>query len=83
MDLFVLMAQRKERYEGEHGLEALVVMSEADNESNPDYMIDMLNTNRSSGEFAAAAVVRLTVSEAAIRAVLFPESKAIAATVQP
>jgi hypothetical protein len=83
MDLFVLMAQRKERYEGEYGLEALAVMSEADDEGNPDYLRDKLKEHKSGTEFEAVAIIRLTVSEAAIHAVLFPESRAIEATVHP
>lgn len=73
MDLYVLIAQRKERYEGEYGMEALAVMSEADYDENPDYLRDALEQNKASGEFDAIAIITLNISSNAVRAVLYPK----------
>ena len=81
MKLRVLFAQRPEKYEGQYGLEALAVMSEADYEANPDYLHDALKEHAATRHFEALAVVALTVSEASIRAVLKPPTPVITATV--
>ena len=81
MDLYVLMGQRKERYEGEYGMEALAVASEADADGNPEYMSDQLQEHRDSGEFDALAVVTLKVSGEAVRAVLYPNAEPVKAVV--
>lgn len=81
MELLVVMAQRKERYVGEYAPEALAVMTEHDNDDNPDYLRDVLAENRASDEFAAVELVRLRVDDAALNAALFPQRKPIAAAV--
>lgn len=81
MKVHVLFAQRVERYEGEYGLEALAVMSEADQDSNPDYLPGALKSNRDTGEFSALAIVTLEVSREQIRKILFPEAVPVAAKV--
>lgn len=81
MELQVVFAQRKQRYDGEHGLEALAVVTEYDYDQNPEYIRDTLAENEASGEFEAVKIVKLTVPEAAVRAILFPQSKAIQAAV--
>lgn len=81
MDLLVVMGQRLARYEGEYGIEALAVMSEAEQSDNPQYLQDVLNRNKESGEFAAVSVLRLRVPESDVRAALFPEERIIEATV--
>jgi len=83
MKLFVVMAQRKQRYEGEYGLEALAVMSEADQEQNPQYLEDVIEEHRNGGNFEAVSIIRLDVSENAVRAILFPEDKTVPASVLP
>lgn len=81
MDLFVLMAQRKERYEGQYGFEALACMSEAGQEENTEYLQEALAENRATGEFEAIAIVKLEMRGSDIRAALYPANKAIAAKV--
>lgn len=81
MDLYVLMGQRKERYEGEYGMEALAVASEADMDGNPEYMGDQMQEHRDSGEFDALAIVTLKVSGDAVRAALYPNLEPIKAVV--
>lgn len=79
MELYVLIGQRKERYEGEYGLEALAVASYADMDGNPDYMPEQLQEHRDRGEFDALAVITLEVSSDAVREALYPKLKPISA----
>lgn len=81
MDLLVVMAQRKERYPGEYAPEALAVLTEFGNYDNPEYLRDVINENRESGEFVAVELVRLKVDDKALNAVLFPQHQAIPVTV--
>ena len=81
MDLYVLIGQRKERYEGEYGLEALAVATEADRDGNPEYLSDCLQENKSSDEFDALAIVTLKVSGDAVRAILYPNQEPVHAKV--
>lgn len=81
MDLYVLIGQRKERYEGEYGMEALAVASDADVDGNPEYMPDQLQEHRDSDEFDALAIVQLKVSGEAIRAILYPNAEPVKAVV--
>lgn len=83
MKLYVIFAQRKQRYEGEYGLEALTCMSEADNESNPDYLPEELEKHRNSKDFDAVEVVTLDLSEKTVREILFPQHTPIPASVVP
>ena len=77
MDLFVLVGQRKEQYEGQFAPEALAVIDEYGYSDNPDYMRDELQKQTKSGEFSALAVMHLRVSDEAISAALFPAAKVI------
>ena len=81
MELLVVMAQRKERYEGEHAPEALAVITEYGDDDNPEYLQDMLSENRESDEFVAVEIVRLKVDDDALMAALFPNRRAIIAEV--
>ncbi len=81
MDLYVLIGQRKERYEGEYGMEALAVASDADMDGNPEYMPDQLQEHRDSDEFDALAIVQFKVSGEAIRAILYPNAEPVKAVV--
>ena len=81
MDLFVLIGQRKERYEGEYAPEALAVIDEYGDNDNPGYMRDELQKQTKSGDFSALAVLQLRVSDDAINSALFPAAKPIAADV--
>ena len=81
MKVHVLFGQRVQRYEGEYDLEALAVMSQADLDSNPDYLPAELDTHRKAGEFAALAIVTLEVPRQQIREILFPAAAPVAARV--
>ena len=72
MKVHVLFAQRKERYAGEYGLEALAVMTEHDYDGNPDYLGEQFEQHQATKEFTALAIVDLEVDEAAIRKILQP-----------
>ena len=81
MYLYVLIGQRKERYDGEYDLEALASASEADREGNPEYLGDCLQENQASGEFDALAIVTLKMSGDAVRAILYPNTQPVDAEV--
>lgn len=82
MKLYVLFGQRIcPNYPGEYGLEALACASESDMDGNPDYLPEQQAKCEATKEFASLAVITLNVSEAEIRAIMYPEKKAIAAKV--
>ena len=81
MHVHVLFAQRKGRYPGQHGIEALAVMSEADAEENEGYLAEELRKYQQSGDFEGLGIATLEVSEADIRKVIFPQANPIAASV--
>ena len=81
MDLFVLIGQRKERYEGEYTPEALAVIDEYGDSENPDYMRDELHKYTKIGDFSALSILHLSVSDDAINKALFPAAEVIAAEV--
>lgn len=83
MDLFVLIGQRKEKYEGEYSPEALAVIDEHGDSENPDYMRDELRKQTESGDFSALTVLHLSVSSEAINKALFPAAEVIRAEVVP
>lgn len=82
MKLYVLIGQRKQRYEGECGIEALACMSEYDQESNEHYLPEQTAEYEASRDFEALRVVTLEVSEKALRSVLFPENTPIPVVVK-
>lgn len=81
MKLMVLYGQRKCTYPGEYALEALACMDEVGDSDNPDYLIGEHERHQASGEFDRLCIVPLSVSEKEIRAVLYPENRAIEAVV--
>jgi hypothetical protein len=81
MKLYVLMAQRKEHYEGQYGLEALACMTQYDNDANPDYLIDEMKKAKNTAEFDSVDVITLDVDEKSIYNVLFPNTNPIKANV--
>ena len=83
MDLFVLVGQRKQRYEGEYLPEALAVIDDIGDSDNPEYMREQLQKQTESGDFDALTVLRLSVSEKAVKAALYPEPTVLQATVVP
>lgn len=81
MKVYVIFGQRKESYPGQFGLEALVCMSEHENEENSSYLPDTLQEKRDSDEFSSVAIVTLEVNATSIRKILQPELTAISAAV--
>ena len=75
------MAQRKCTYPGEYAPEALDVITEYDDDDNPDFLQDMKAENEASGEFTSVKVVTIDVDDKAINDVLFPSQKPIIGTV--
>lgn len=81
MKLFILIGQRKQRYEGESGLEALACMTQYDQDANSGYLQEQTNKYKVTHEFEALRVVTLDVDECAVRTVLFPANVPIPASV--
>lgn len=81
MYVHVLFGQRKGRYPGQYGIEALAVMSEADAEDNRDYLAKEMHKAEESGDFDGLAIATLEVSGAAVRKLLFPRQEPILAAV--
>lgn len=81
MKLYVLFAQRKQRYNGQYGIETLAITDEYSSEDNPEWIHDTKAENEATGDFESLAVVTLEVSEAEIRKRLRPEDKAVPAKV--
>lgn len=70
MLLYVLMGQRKCRYDGEYAPEALETISEFGHDENPDFLNEKLTEYTNTNEFDAVRVIRLRVSDAALDAAL-------------
>ena len=77
MKLYVLFAQRKEKYEGQYGLEALEVMTEYDVDENPDHLTKKRKINLNINEFDAVEIVTIEVDENSVYEILYPERKEI------
>ena len=67
MFIYVLMGQRKCRYEGP---EALETISEFGHDENPYFLNEKLTEYTNTNEFDAVRVIRLRVSDAALDAAL-------------
>lgn len=74
MKLLVIMAQRKERYQGEYGPEALEVMTEYDNDDNGEYLPVKLEEFKKSNMFENVQLITIEVSENAIMKILRPDA---------
>lgn len=81
MKLYVLYAQRKCRYPGEYGLEALACMSDNELSENPGYLLEQRDINLNSDQFDSVEIVELNVGEADVRGILFPAHKSVEASV--
>ena len=81
MKLYVLFGQRKESYEGEYGLEALECMSEADYESNAEFIEKSFEKQVAGNEFKYLAILTFDVNEGDIRRQLNPTFLPIPAAV--
>lgn len=81
MDICVLMAQRKERYEGEYAPEALACNSGPGHDDHPDYLHEEKARADASGEFESTAIIRFAASSADIMRILRPGQQRVAVTV--
>ncbi len=82
MKLYVLMAQRKERYPGEYAPEALDVIDEWADDDNPDYMARKLEEAKESRVYENVVVVTLKVNGAQIMEMLRPTMPPLNAEIQ-
>lgn len=81
MKIFVLMGQRKCRFDGEYAPEALACMDEFGDSENPDYLEGERLAAENSGDFDRLSVVTLNVNSDSIMATLYPERSPITAIV--
>lgn len=81
LQLYILFGQRKERYTGECGIEALACTSYYDNDTNSDYLPEEKEKADKSGEFERTEIVTLEVPESALLDILRPTAKVIPATI--
>lgn len=77
MDIYILMAQRKERYDGEYGPEALACMSEYEHSDNPEYLDEQKAKADESGEFENTVILRLSADSRLIMRALRPSIEAV------
>lgn len=63
MTLYVLFAHLKETYTGQYAPDALAIISEEGMDENPEYMERELKKVREDDTYAAAAVVRVAITE--------------------
>ena len=81
MQIHILFAQRKQRYEGQYGPEALAVATEYDVDENEDYLPDTKLAHEQSGDYESLAIITFEVSDAEIMKRLRPEHKPLTAKV--
>ena len=77
MKLFVLIGQRKCRYESEYAPEALAVMDQFGMDDNPDYMDIEYKKYQKSDEFSELAVIPIKIPWDDVNAILFANRKVI------
>lgn len=78
----VLFGQRKETYKGEYCPEALAVMTEYDDDENPDYLTEQLAKYEASNEFESLKVVDIDVAHRDIMNILRPVKNVVQGDVQ-
>ncbi len=61
MIIFILFAQRREQYTGEHAPEALEVMTEFDFAENPEWMMEKLVTQQALSQWESVKIVEVKV----------------------
>lgn len=65
MKLYVIFAQRKERYEGEYAPEALELMDEYGVEENGAWLATKLEEHRKNSDLAAVEIVAIDLGSTA------------------
>jgi len=81
MKLHVIMAQRKEEYDGQHGLEAFDSASEYDYSDNPSYLNEQAKRLLDSNEYKSVEIIDFNVDEGEILKVLCPNKKTLTAKI--
>lgn len=72
MKLFVLFAQRKERYPGEFAPEAMAVMDEFGMDEIPEYMDQKIAEAKKNDDLESVVLIPMEVDRDAIMALLRP-----------
>jgi hypothetical protein len=81
MILYILFIQRKERYQGEYGIEAVDIMDEYSYADNPDYLDEKLKEYRDQKDIDEAKIISISVNENEIQKILYP-TKIIKGTIE-
>lgn len=81
MKLYVLFAQRKERYPGEYAPEALHCIDEYGAEENPSFLLEIKSDSLASDEFSAVEIITLDFDGAKVHSILNPTQEVIAASI--
>lgn len=81
MDVFLLIAQRKETYPGEYAPEALECMDEYGYSENPEWLDEKKAAAQATGEFERVEIMRLAVDSRAIMRILRPAAEPVVARV--
>lgn len=81
MKLFVLFAQRKERYPGEYAPEALHCIDEYGNDDNPSFLLDAKADAIATGEFSTVEIIALDFNGAKVHSILNPTHEVIPASI--
>jgi len=79
--LHVLFAQRKERYPGQYGPEALTCITEYGQDENPEYLASEQASAEASDEFTSTAVVTLEFSDKELERLLSPTPPVLRASI--
>lgn len=65
MKLYVIFAQRKERYEGEYGVEALDVADEYTMDENSDWLYGKLEERKKDPDLVAVEIIEIDLGNGA------------------
>jgi hypothetical protein len=81
MILYILFIQRKERYQGEYGIEAVEIMDEYSYVDNPDYLDEKLKEYRNQKDIDETKIIEIAIDENEIQKILYP-TKIIKGTIE-
>lgn len=69
MDLYVVFAQRKCRYEGEYAPEALDIVDEYSWDENPDWLDERVQKAKENPDYVSVEVITIALDEDAFKAI--------------
>jgi len=72
MDLYIIFIQRKERYEGQYGVEAVEIADEYTYADNPDWLNHKLEVWQEAEDIIKAEIVTVKINETEVKEILFP-----------